>query len=206
MLQLTESRAFRVVVLILAWGGAAFAAELCATIMDYGRLPLPSATMNVTNLETGKSYATLSDKNGNACVSRVPEGLYSVDASLPGFLHVKYYPVRVDPVAKEMLTFMLPFGEIAEGPWVNESTLSGTLLKGGVPLQAAQICMVGLSGAPKTCTATNDLGEYALMGPAEVYNTEIRTRDGEVYKSKVDLSSPGIYRNRLSVDATSKRQ
>jgi hypothetical protein len=171
--------------------------------MDLGRMPLPSASVTATNLASGKSYAARSDKNGTACFSGIPEGLYAIEASLTGFLHVRYYPVRVVPTVKQTLSFWLPFGEITEGGLGEESTLSGTLLKGGTPVEGAEVCMATAIGSQRTCTVTNDLGEYRLLGPAGIYRTEIRTKDGKVYKSKVDMSAPGTYRNRLSLDGGS---
>jgi Carboxypeptidase regulatory-like domain len=195
----------RIIAPILLSPTAALATDLCAVVMDYARLPLPSASVNVTNLTTGKSYAVRSGKDGTACLSGIPEGLYSVEASLTGFLHVKYYPVRTVALAKQTLSFLLPFAEVTEGGLGQESTLVGTLLKGGVPVGSAEVCMIGVTAAPRTCTVTDELGEYALLGPAGVYITEIRTRDGQLYKSKVDLSSPGVYRNRLSLDASADK-
>jgi hypothetical protein len=136
----------------------------------------------------------------------MPEGLYSVEASLPGFLHVKYYPVRTVPMAKQTLSFSLPFAEITEGGLGGESTLTGTLLAAGLPVESAEVCIIGVAGGPRTCTVTNELGEYALWGPAGVYLTEIHTREGRAYKSKVDMSAPGFYRNRLTLEASGNKQ
>ena len=205
MSQVKRSVGATALVLILLSGFPIFASELCATVMDYARLPLPSASITATNLTTGRSYSARSDSKGMACLSDVPEGLYSVEASLAGFLHVKYYPVRAVPFAKQALSFWLPFAEIEEGGLGDESTLSGTLLRGIAPVQAAEVCLVAATGTPRTCTLTNDLGEYALLVPAGVYLTEIHTKDGRVYKSQIDMSAPGIYRNRLSLDGKSDR-
>jgi hypothetical protein len=176
------------------------AADLCATVLDITHLPLPSASVNVESLATGKAYLARADQRGTACLS-VPEGLYSVEASLTGFLHVKYYPVRATAEAKQNLIFWLPLGEIREGPFGGDSTLSGTMLSRGAPIESADVCVIGPGGAPRTCTVTNDLGEYALVVPPGAYETEIRTRDGHVYRSRVDISTPGVYRNRLSLSA-----
>jgi hypothetical protein len=199
VLQLKQDKVARIFVLIFVTGSPALASVLCATVMDFARLPLPSASLNATNLLTAKAYVTRSDKNGTGCFSDIPEGLYSIEASLVGFLHVKYYPVRITSSAKERLSFWLPFSEITEGGLDHESTLSGTLLSGGSPLESAEVCVIGVAGAPRTCMVTNDLGEYALVVTSGQYQTEVRTREGKVYKSKLDVSIPGIYRNRLSL-------
>jgi hypothetical protein len=186
-------------------GTPVIASDICATVMDYARLPLPSAILNATNLITGKSYAAKSDQKGVACFAGIPEGLYSIEAGLEGFLHVRYYPLRVTSSQTQKLTFWLPFAEINEGGFTEESILSGTLLASGSAVESAEVCIEGAAGSPRTCTVTNDLGEYALVVPAGVYQTQIRTRGGKVYKSKVDISVPGTYRNRLSLGANGDR-
>ncbi|HWB85862.1 MAG TPA: carboxypeptidase-like regulatory domain-containing protein [Bryobacteraceae bacterium] len=206
VLPLTRGMMFAAFVFGWLSGASAFASGLCATVMDYARLPLPAASLNVRSLMTGKSYVAKTDKSGSACLPELPEGLYSVEASLVGFLHVRYYPVRLIAAEKVALSFSLPFGDLTEGGFSEESTLSGTLLKGGSPVESAQVCITETSGGSRTCTVTNDLGEYALIGPAGTYTTEIRTRDGKIYKSKIDMSVQDIYRNRLSVDANAQKR
>ncbi len=200
MLQLSPTLCVRVLAAVLLAGSSAFAADLCAKVMDYGRMPLPAASVNAANLRTGESYVAKSDKSGTACFLGLPEGLYSVEASLSGFLHVRYYPVRVVAMAKQRISFWLPLGEITEGGLGDESTLSGTLVQAGSPVEAAEICIAATARTPRKCTVTNDLGEYALQVPAGMYTVEVHTRDGKEHMSKVDVSAPGIYRNRLSVD------
>src|ERR1022692_396309 len=150
----------------LATPTLAFASELCATVVDSAHLPLPSASVKATHLETGKPYAGQTGNDGKTCVSGLPEGLYSVEAHLAGFLYVRYYPVRVGPSAKQNLSFSLPFAEITEGGVGDESTLTGTLRKDGIAVDSATVCMTSASTSLKTCTTTNDLGEYVLLGPA----------------------------------------
>ena len=205
MLQLRLKHGVRIFALILTIGAPAYASELCATIMDLARLPLPSASVRATDLATGKAYLKQSDKSGIACFSSVPAGLYAIDASLTGFLHVKYYPVLLTPAASQKLSFWLPFSEITEGGLGQESIISGTLLNRGSPADSAEICIVGTTGAPKTCTTTNDLGEYALAVPAGVHQIEIRIDKRNIYKSKLDVSTPGIYRDRLSLDGNKEK-
>lgn len=195
---LTRRVRYQVLATALLSGCPLLASDLCVTVMDYSQLPLGSVFINATNLGTGKLYTARTDTKGFGCVSEIPAGLYSVETSLKGFLHVRYYPVRVTPSVKQRLTYWLPFAEISEGGIAEDSTLSGTLIKEGGPVQAAEVCIV--VGADRNCTVTNDLGEYALVGAPAVYVAEIRTRDGKLYKSKIDMSTPGIYRNRLSVN------
>jgi hypothetical protein len=156
------------------------------------------------NLQSGKSFAGKTDKDGQVCLSGIPEGLYAVETHLMGFLHVRYYPVRVVALARQKLSFSLPFAEITEGGLGDESTLTGTLLKAGAAVVSAEVCMIKLPGDAKTCTATNDVGEYVLLGPAGTYQTEVRTIDGAIYGSRINMSVPGIYRNQLTLDVPPK--
>jgi hypothetical protein len=71
------------------------AAELCLRVADEGQQPLPAARVHVVSLGDGQAHDRQTDANGSSCLSGLPEGLYSVEASLQGFLHVRYYPVRV---------------------------------------------------------------------------------------------------------------
>jgi hypothetical protein len=187
---------------LLFWASCPVRASvLCATVMDLARLPLAAASLNATSLRTGKAYAAVADRTGIACFSNVPEGLYSVDASLAGFLHVKYYPVRVAASSPVNLSFYLPFSEIEEGGVGQEATISGTLLdERGSPVKSAEVCAIGDNAFARSCTVTNDLGEYALVLNVGVYRAEVRTREGRVFRSNIDVSSPGIYRDRVSVD------
>ena len=202
MVQLRASIGAWILACLLGMANPIRASVLCATVMDYARLPLPNASLNATNLLTGKSYTALADRSGHFCFSNIPEGLFSIDASLAGFLHVKYYPVRVAAGAPVNLSFQLPFGEITEGGIGQDATISGTLLEKGSPAESAKVCAIAVDASSKACTATTDLGEYAIVVPVGVYQTEVQTRDGRVYKSKLTLRSPGIYRNRISVDGS----
>jgi hypothetical protein len=182
--------------------GSAKAAVLCANVFDLANLPLPDASVTAVNLGTNKRFGGRSDRTGKACIPALPEGLYSVEVALTGFLNVRYYPVRLAPVATHELRFQLPFGEITEGSLAQESTLSGTLKQDGAPIQSAKICIFASEGenaAPVTCSVTNDLGEYAIIVPVGIYTVELRLPQGTVQRSKIDLSNPGFHRNSITV-------
>lgn len=175
------------------------AAELCAHVADPSRLPLPSASVHATNLHTGKAYRASSNSNGAACLPHIPEGLYAVETSLAGFLNIRYYPVHVTYPSKTVLYFSLPIAEVNEGGVGQESTISGTLNQDSVPLADAKICILGDGDSQIACNTTNDLGEYALLVVPGVYGVEVCTRRGKQYKSTIDVSTPGIYRDKLEI-------
>ncbi len=199
MLQLSRRDYAIAVFLGLFFEGQGTASVMCAAVADAGGLPLGGVSLNATSLSTGVVYSVRSEWNGRVCFADIPEGLYEVEAGLAGFLFVRYRPVRVTPEAAIALSFSLPFAEITEGGFTRDSLLSGTLLERGEPVRRAEICAVGKGDARRLCTRTNDLGEYALVVPAGSYGTTITTGDGRVYRSNMDLSVPGIFRNRLSL-------
>jgi hypothetical protein len=167
------------------------------TVTDFSRLPLPSASVAVTHLTSGKVFSLITDKKGQACAKTIPEGLYSVQAGLTGFLYVTYHPVRVSANTPARLTFSLPIGEVTEGGIDDNATLSGTLIgKDGRPLKSAQICASSGSGVNQ-CIETNELGEYAFVIPAGQYTITIQSANHR-RELKIDMSTPGEYRNKLS--------
>lgn len=64
MLQLRLTGCVQAFAAVLIVGRPVFAADLCASVMDYARMPLMAASVSATNLSTGKSYAAKSDKSG----------------------------------------------------------------------------------------------------------------------------------------------
>lgn len=178
----------------------ACAATLCIKVLDPADLPLPDATVAAINLQTTKAWHGRTDEAGLACIPKVPEGLYSVEAGLTGFLNVRYHPVRVAAATTHKVRFRLPFGEISEGPIAQEATLSGTLRRGENAVQNARICILSSeSGASVSCATTDDLGEYAIIAPIGRYTLEVQLHRGAVQRSNVDISRPGLYRNIVSV-------
>ena len=176
----------------------ALGSELCVTVMDYARSPLPRATVKAVDLSSAKEFQAQSSRDGLACLAPLPAGRYSVEVSAQGFLQVVYRPVRVEAGPPTRLSFWLPFGDIEEGGIGSEATVSGALLTTGGPVSGAQICLVGKSGSLRICTATNQLGEYVLVVPIGVYACEISMGPKQVKRSSIDVSTPGTYRDRLS--------
>ena len=190
--------------------------EACVTVLDLVGLPLPDASVVATNLTTSKMASGGTDERGTYCFPSIPEGLYSFESGLRGFLNVRYYPVHVTFSKPAELEFRLPFGETEEGISSNEAMINGTLRRAGGPVGNASICVMGQPNAkPIRCAQTTELGEYAIAVPPGIYYVEIRLdRSGEVrplfsqkspvklgadYRVRLDVSSPGDYRNRLSL-------
>jgi hypothetical protein len=173
---------------------------MCVRVVDYGDGPLGGASVTITDLQTGKVLSARAARNGEVCVTKIPESLYSVEAGLEGFLNVRYYPVRVAPEAVQRLSFRLPFGEITEGMLVQDAILSGALKRDALPIQDAKICILPLEGEiPRACAVTNELGEYAITLPPGAYRVDVKLIDGLTQRTDIKISGPGTYRNLIAV-------
>jgi len=168
------------------------AAQLCVSVTDYADLPLSGASVTTLNLTTAEKHSSRTDRKGDVCLPSLPEGSYSVEVGLQGFMNVRYYPVRPAFPIKTKLSFRLPFAEITEGGLASESTISGTCRVGNKPAANALVCLVKAGSNPR-CTTANHLGEYLLSVPPAVYELEVATAEKRKFKSKVDLSTPGSY-------------
>ena len=183
-------------VFVFGVGQSLTAASLCVRVTDPANLPLPAASVTAVNLVTAKLFTERTDRTGKSCLSLLPEGLYSVEVGLAGFLSVRYHPVRIDPVVVHDLKYQLPFGEISEGTLAQEATVSGTLKRDGGIVQSARICILAkVSEAQLGCAITNDLGEYAIVVPIGIHTLELQLPGGVAQRSAIDLSRPGFYRN-----------
>ncbi|MFN7919751.1 MAG: carboxypeptidase-like regulatory domain-containing protein [Bryobacteraceae bacterium] len=183
---------------------------LCVDVIDPSDLPLPRAHVSVTPLTPGgERFDFETNESGKACLVEIPEGLYAVEVGLTGFLSARYWPVRIKFPNQQKLRFQLPIGEVREGPFTRESALSGTLREGAGPMVGARICLIPESGrAPLedcgTCQLTNSLGQYAFLIPAGKYRVEISPFGRPAVLSRIDLSSPGSYADRLKLPARRK--
>ena len=159
-----------------------------------------AAVKVVSLLDIGKRFTTKTDADGKACAAEVPEGLYSVEASMAGFLNVRYYPVRVSFPRGANLSFQLPFGDISEGGTQPEAILSGTLRDKGKPRSGIRICLFENAAAnPVGCGVTNDLGEYVVTVPPGKYWLELSELLQKISRTKIDLSNSGYYRDKVSL-------
>jgi hypothetical protein len=194
-------RTFLVILAAFGLQATLEASSLCSTIIDLANQPLHGAKVTIVNLiKSERKYSAVADQTGKVCVNPIPEGTYSVEASLFGFMNVRYYPVRVAFPNDVNLTFQLPFGEITEGEISEEATLSGTLEGAQAPSPTVRICLFEeRKQIPIVCTNTNDLGEYALIVQPGVYRLELTRLAERVQATTIDMSHPGYYRNRVSL-------
>lgn len=195
-----QTKIFAAIILPAIAATTLYSSELCVTVDDELRLPLPGAWTNAAELMTGKTYTGITDKEGRACF-KLPEGVYSVEAGHIGYLNVRYYPIRVAAGrAMPDTTLLLPVGDVLEGEIAKDSVLSGSVSLDGKPVQSDQVCLLK-KGTHETvsCALTNEFGEYALTVPPGIYDLEVHTWKKTLFSSTEDLSSPGSHRKRIVV-------
>jgi hypothetical protein len=201
-----SKRSILIVIASFLWADSQLkCSSLCAkvTTLEPDMQSLPRATLEATDLDDPSiRYIATTDREGRACLEKVPDGLYSVEASAGGFMHVRYYPVRVASPRNISLAFKLPFGEVREGGVGADVIVSGTLRQSGAPLDGVRICLVREDKAEvEKCTDTNDIGQYALVITPGKYQVEIRRLQETIATSTVEFPAPGVYRNRLSISS-----
>ena len=175
------------------------AAQLCVTVSDPVNLPVGRAWVVVANLSnTEKRFTATTDKNGKACIKAIPEGAYSVEAGAVGFMNVRYYPLRIQPVRDGELTFRLPIGEIREGGIHEDAVLTGTIRSPDNPSPHARICLLQKADeGVVSCTIADEIGQFAISVPPGRYIVEVTERDQRPVRREIDLTRRGIHRKKL---------
>jgi hypothetical protein len=68
------------------------------------------------------------------------------------------------------------------------------------PVQSGTVCILQKqSHVPASCGLTDEFGEYVIIVPPGTYDFEIRVFQRLLYSSTVDLSTPGLHRNRVVI-------
>ncbi len=104
-------------------------------VYDEGEVPLANAKITVRNLDTGRTWSVLTDKEGKYLASRLPRGGYRVEASLASFA-TAIQSASLDIRNEARLDFMLRAAENAhqesptqyrevQQPPTNQSVLTG---------------------------------------------------------------------------------
>jgi hypothetical protein len=183
----------------------AHCSELCVGVNDELDLPLSGSWVNVVALTTAKSYTITSDVKGRACF-RLPEGVYSIESGHVGYLNVRYYPIRV-LLANRLteIVMRLPVGEGTEGGLSLDAVLNGAVMREDRPITFGWVCVVQRESRAKvSCGLTDEFGEYVISVVPGTYDVEVYALKTLLFSSTVDLSTPGLYRKRIVIPATSK--
>ena len=128
MLPIKRRRGIVLGFLVLVSQVTMLGSELCINVIDETDSQLANAWVNITRLiktptgDLGETIHGMTDSGGRFCIS-VPEGVFSVEVGLMGFLSVRYQPVRVVHPYTRKLNYRLPVGDTGEGGIEVDATL-----------------------------------------------------------------------------------
>ena len=175
-------------------------AALSGHVTDEAGGPLPWATVTVHKL-SGEHFGQSSeaDAQGRYSFAELADGDYSVEAAQTGFVSVSYNPVRIYFPAGVRWNFVLTVAGFGHDAVYSSSEVVGELLLRGVRVSAASICLTRSDGSQQPiCTMTNRLGQYFLDVAPAIYIVTV-DREGDLHtKERLDLSSAGQYRNKIT--------
>ena len=87
------------------------ASSVCGTIANNVGDPLTHATMSILQIASAEVVRSgQAGQGGRVCLDDVPDGLYMIEASAPGYTASRYSPVRVQFPGDTKLEFRLPVG------------------------------------------------------------------------------------------------
>jgi Carboxypeptidase regulatory-like domain len=186
------------------FGQKLLASSICAVVTDIVNEPIRGAVIYVSDIADAEHrLSARTDLSGKACVASVPDGRFSVEATAPGFMTAKYYPVRVEAPGEVTFTFRLPIGSFdrLRSTYVgSDSMLYGTLTDGTATLDHLRICLFDTSKVDVSkCTESNEVGQYEITVSPGQYRVEISSALRKLFVTKLDARIPGYYRNRISL-------
>lgn len=95
-------------------------ASIGGNVLDASSAPLPSATLEIRNLETGARRTLKSDSSGHYDVPGLPVGRYALEASEEGFAMVSRPTITLVLGQHAQIDFVLQVGEAKQEVTVEE--------------------------------------------------------------------------------------
>jgi len=95
-------------------GAQAVKGSLVGNIVDSGGLPMPGATVTITEVNTGISYHTTTNESGNYVFSNLKDGTYRVVSELSGFKKTVREGVEVPVNATVRVDMNMELGAVEE--------------------------------------------------------------------------------------------
>jgi hypothetical protein len=172
---------------------AARAADVRGVVADQGDFPLYPATVVLRSLSDSTVVFTAKTKgDGSYFVTDVPFGEYSIQASAPGFVSVRYEPVHIE-YPRLTWDFKLPLARGTEGGVYSAAELIGTLRTGDRRHGGATVC---LSNRDRSrCVTANRIGEYQMSIEPGKYTATVTEKGDVLWQQEVDLPQVGEYRD-----------
>ena len=174
-------------------------AALNGRVDDENGDPLRDATVRLHKL-SGEQFDESSQTNseGHYFFREVPDGEYSVEGSLTGFVSVSYKPIRIYFPANVECNFVLRAAAFGGDAVYSTSELVGELRWRGDRVPIAKICLAtAAEPSRQACTTTNRLGQYFLDVTPAVYIVTVDNEAGLHVRQRLDMSAAGEYRNKI---------
>ena len=169
-------------------------------VSDASNAPIAGATVTLQMLGRAvETFSAKTAKDGTYEFREVPDGNYSIEASMRGHITVRYSPVRVRfPFGYER-DFRLPADEVYETDSPDKAHVAGELKITEKPLGGARVCL--RRRAEQVCTSTNRLGQYSLLvqpGAWQVVVTGPKEKD-PLWRQRLQLPKAGEYRDQIQI-------
>lgn len=167
-------------------------------VSDAFNTPLAGATVILravnrpSDLLIGKT-----NRDGVYEFREVPDGTYWLEASMAGYVSVRYHPVRIlYPFGYEQ-DFRLPRDEVYEMDVPDKAHVVGELRPGGSPLGGVQVCLG--RGREEHCVTANRIGQYSILVAPGRWRAVVRNRRDVLWRQDLALGKPGEYRNVIRI-------
>ncbi|MBN9657325.1 MAG: carboxypeptidase regulatory-like domain-containing protein [Acidobacteria bacterium] len=173
-------------------------ASIFGTITDISGGLIEGAVLKLERLDRSAGVVVVNAQQGKYRVPPLPDGTYSLEATAPGFLTVKHYPLRVRFPDTFQFDFRLHIGRgIMDG--VGEANpfcrFFGTLRRQDAPVANAKVCLI--RNQRSNCSITNSLGQYFVQVIAGTYEVKVEENGVAVFTSQMELSASSDYRDRI---------
>jgi hypothetical protein len=172
---------------------------LAGRVRSEGGNPLSRAVVFLQSL-SDPSYTVRmgTDAKGIYSEQELPDGEYSIEASCPGFVSVRFSPVRVEFPRHIQRDFQLPVAPAEEGGIYTRAEIAGELKQKTGRVPHASICLT--KGTIQSCTETNGLGQYFLAVEPGTYDVVVSVDGRRLWQGRLDLQTSREYRNQIRLD------
>ncbi len=191
----------------IGWASLAAAAlyanqseSVTGRVGDSTNAPIAGATVTLQMIgRPSETFVAKTNKDGIYEFHEVPDGNYSIEASMRGHVSVRYFPIRIRfPFGFER-DFRLPPDEVYETDAPDKAHVAGELKIGEKPVGGVKVCL--RRRQEQVCTTTNRLGQYSLLVQPGTWQALITAqKDKEVlWRQYLQLAKPGEYRDQIQM-------
>ncbi len=168
-------------------------------VSDASNAPIFGATVTLQMIaRPSETFTTKTNKDGVYEFPEVPDGNYSIEASVKGHITVRYFPVRIRYPFGYERDFRLPADEIYETDVADKAHVAGELHLADRPVGGVRVCL--RHRGDEACTVTNRLGQYSLLVRPGRWQVVVIQRDHEIiWRQGLFLPKPGEYRDQIQI-------